>query len=430
MKALFRFHHLHKCKSCPERFSSNTQLHRHIEASHANKTTETSQSSTSAASPSLGIPPSSPPPSPVPFAETQASSPPSKAPPSQTLPAEIPTRLSHETCSNSSVSLVNPREIQPQAPCSTSSQLPLTPLPSPSSTRRESNRSTPRQTNTTAPPPQSPPPEIPARSSHELCLNSSLSPITPRQTLPTAPPSQAPSIETPLTPPPSPSIKLQELSRSTTRQTIFAASCFTHPLLPSIPYRELDRSSPRHVISQQLSPLSRTQLSEMKGIIENPSQDSPAIVQAVTPASPQSPTTLLSHYRALTKESSENVVEKAQAAAAPPPTPRPSSQVLSTGKYETSSISPPKPLAAPYVLPHKRQNPYITIGDLFAKFGALPRPSPPEIIRRSSMTMHELLIKFRSSNSHGSRWHSNSHSSILQRKLSNQKQALMSAPSS
>lgn len=82
--------------------------------------------------------------------------------------------------------------------------------------------------------------EISTRSSHESCSNSSSSPVIPRQTIPTA---------SPLTPPPSPGL--------------------TH---------------------QELSPSNCTQLSEIKGIIENPSQQSPTVSTA-PPASPRSPST-------------------------------------------------------------------------------------------------------------------------------------------
>ena len=145
-----------------------------------------------------------------------------------------------------------------------------------------------------------------------------------------------------------------------------------------------------------------------------------------------------------------SAIEKAQAAASISPASRPSSPVLSTGKHETSPVSP---LNALYVPPQKRQNSYITIGDLFAKFSAPPHLSPPGIVRTSYMTMHDLFVKFRSSispsskvpnsygfnshgaNSHGSNSHgsnphgSNSHGSMFKRNSTNQKQALMSAPS-
>ena len=424
MQAAFRFHHPHECKRCPERFSSNTKLHLHIAEHHTKKSVEKSP------------------------ATAPTASPPAKS--------AVPNLIS--TSPPSGVSTYSPSsspEIYAEIQASS-------PLPA-------------------APPSQTPSPEIPARSSHKSRLNSSLSPVTPRQTNPAAPLSLTP------------------------------------PLLPGIAHRDLNRSPPSQpIILQQFSPLNATRLSKPASIIENPRQESPAIhgiapavVQAATPVSPRSSATPSSPRSTLPspqslrlsprtakaiKKASRNVIDKPRAATAslpasrpsspvfgtkkhesaamttvlgrvtsPPPTPRPSSPASGTGRHETS---PASPLNAPYVPPHKRQNSYITIGDLFAKYGACPRqivqsscmrnqarvsalprlPSPLGIIRRSYMTMHELLTKFRGSNSHGSKSHgssphssnsprsnspgSKSHGSMFERNSSNQEQALISVPNS
>ena len=73
MQAAFRFQHPYECKRCPERFSSNSQLHRHISAQHTKKSIETPPTSYQAPPPPLPPPSSpnipkstpSPPPSPV-----------------------------------------------------------------------------------------------------------------------------------------------------------------------------------------------------------------------------------------------------------------------------------------------------------------------------------------------------------------------------
>ena len=116
MHAEFRFQHLHECKRCPERFSSNSQLHRHIDAHHTKKPVENPSTSRSAspappATPTRHSAPPSPPstpklapsPHPSPFpAPTVAEKP---SPAAQTVenapptPPQTPTPLLHREIS-------------------------------------------------------------------------------------------------------------------------------------------------------------------------------------------------------------------------------------------------------------------------------------------------------------------------------------------
>ena len=112
MHAEFRFQHPYECKRCPERFSSNSQLHRHIDTHHTKKTVET--------------PPVSRPASPAPQAPTQAPpSPPSTAKPapspinSPVLPPIMPEKPSFRA-----QTVENAPPTPPQTP-------PRTPTPSP-----------------------------------------------------------------------------------------------------------------------------------------------------------------------------------------------------------------------------------------------------------------------------------------------------------
>ncbi|KAL8799499.1 MAG: hypothetical protein Q9182_005837 [Xanthomendoza sp. 2 TL-2023] len=53
IQAAFRFRHPHECKRYPERFSSNTKLHQHIEACHTKKAIEKSPASSLPPTPAL-----------------------------------------------------------------------------------------------------------------------------------------------------------------------------------------------------------------------------------------------------------------------------------------------------------------------------------------------------------------------------------------
>ena len=259
MQADFRFQHPYECKRCPERFSSNTKLHRHIDTSHAKKPTET----TSAALPSSGISISSPSSSPVPstgtpalFAETQASF--------QTLPTEIL-----------------------------------------------------------------------ARSPHESCSNSSLSPVTPYQTLPAALHSQAPSIETPLTPPPSPSVTHRELSPSSPPTLSTTAGIIENPYQESpVSPRSPLTPSPRSTSSSPQSPLLSPRTAKaIKNASKNAIEKAPTNSPVLASFTAQLPATRPSSAVIGSKQY-ENAIERAQAAAAPPPTPRHSSPVFGSKQHE------------------------------------------------------------------------------------------------
>ena len=84
MQAEFRFEHPYECKRCPERFSSNSRLHRHIDAHHTKKTTEISPPTSPAptATPTRHSAPSAPsaPPSPTSTPKLSLSPPPSPVP--------------------------------------------------------------------------------------------------------------------------------------------------------------------------------------------------------------------------------------------------------------------------------------------------------------------------------------------------------------
>lgn len=99
MQAEFRFHHPHECKRYPERFLSNSLLHRHIDTHHTEKSTETSPPASPTRYPAPPSPPNTPksapshPPSPIlapttpekplPAAQTSENAPPT--------PPQIPT---------------------------------------------------------------------------------------------------------------------------------------------------------------------------------------------------------------------------------------------------------------------------------------------------------------------------------------------------
>ena len=87
MQAEFRFEHPHECKRCPERFSSNSQLHRHIDAHHTKKSTEISP-------PASPAPPATPTRHSAPSAPLAPPSPPSTpklVPSPHPLPVPAPT---------------------------------------------------------------------------------------------------------------------------------------------------------------------------------------------------------------------------------------------------------------------------------------------------------------------------------------------------
>lgn len=83
MHAAFKIHHSHTCRRCPERFSSNSQLHRHIKARHVKKTVGTSHPS----APTAEKPPEKAPPTPP---TSQLASPALSAAPGPPFPASTP----------------------------------------------------------------------------------------------------------------------------------------------------------------------------------------------------------------------------------------------------------------------------------------------------------------------------------------------------
>ena len=87
MQAEFRFEHPHECKRCPERFSSNSQLHRHVSAQHTKKSVENPSTSRSASP----APPATPTRHSAPSAPPSPPSTPKLVPSPHPLPVPAPT---------------------------------------------------------------------------------------------------------------------------------------------------------------------------------------------------------------------------------------------------------------------------------------------------------------------------------------------------
>ena len=87
MQAEFRFEHPHECKRCPERFSSNSQLHRHVSAQHTKKSVENPSTSRSASP----APPATPTRHSAPSAPLSPPSTPKLAPSPHPSPVPVPT---------------------------------------------------------------------------------------------------------------------------------------------------------------------------------------------------------------------------------------------------------------------------------------------------------------------------------------------------